>query len=176
VLVVKKFNNEGFWVVLLSTKQQPLDFYFNYVDPSGAPLAAVLAQLRRVSINRLRRDIYVLPAALLDEVRAQRAFFALKSKPRREAGFLEASFEALCRAHTPQSRGCKEASSEHHSLALPNGLLFLLVLRSASAAHRSHASATSSNVALCSGFMLFANRLQSSAYLLNFVASSIASL
>ena len=74
VLVVKKFNNEGFWVVLLSTKQQPLDFYFNYVDPSGAPLAAVLAQLRRVSINRLRRDIYVLPAALLDEVRAQRAF------------------------------------------------------------------------------------------------------
>jgi hypothetical protein len=29
VLVVKKFNNEIFWVVPLSTKQKPLDFYFN---------------------------------------------------------------------------------------------------------------------------------------------------
>jgi hypothetical protein len=34
-------------------------------------------QLRLVSINRLRRDIYVLPPALLDEVRAQlRAFLS----------------------------------------------------------------------------------------------------
>ena len=77
VLIVKKFNNEIFWVVPLSTKQKPLDFYFNYNDPSGAPVAAVLAQLRLVSINRLRRDIYVLPPALLDEVRAQlRAFLS----------------------------------------------------------------------------------------------------
>jgi mRNA interferase MazF len=77
VLVVKKFNNEIFWVVPLSTKQKPLDFYFNYTDPSGAPVAAVLAQLRLVSINRLRRDIYVLPPALLHEVRAQlRAFLS----------------------------------------------------------------------------------------------------
>ena len=55
----------------LSTKQKPLDFYFNYNDPSGAPVAAVLAQLRLVSINRLRRDIYVLPPALLNEVRVR---------------------------------------------------------------------------------------------------------
>src|ERR1700694_3198127 len=75
VLVVKEFNNEIFWVVPLSTKQKPLDFYFNYNDPSGAPVAAVLAQLGLVSINRFRRDIYVLPAALLREVRARlRAF------------------------------------------------------------------------------------------------------
>ena len=74
VLVIKKFNNEIFWVVPLSTKQKPLDFYFNYNDPSGAP---VLAQLRLVSINRFRRDIYVLPAALLREVRARlRAFLS----------------------------------------------------------------------------------------------------
>ena len=71
VLVIKKFNNEIFWVVPLSTKQKPLDFYFNYNDPSGAPVAAVLAQLRLVSINRFRRDIYVLPATLLREVRAR---------------------------------------------------------------------------------------------------------
>ena len=77
VLVIKKFNNEIFWVVPLSTKQKPLDFYFNYNDPSGAPVAAVLAQLRLVSINRFRRDIYVLPAMLLRQVSARlRAFLS----------------------------------------------------------------------------------------------------
>ena len=77
VLVVKKFNNEMFWVVPLSTKQKPLDFYFNYNDPIGVPIAAVLAQLRLVSINRLRRDIYVLSATLMREVRARlRAFLS----------------------------------------------------------------------------------------------------
>jgi mRNA interferase MazF len=75
VLVIKKFNNEMFWVVPLSTKQKPLDFYFNYSDPSGAPVAAVLAQLRLVSINRFRGDMYVLPATLLRDLRARlRAF------------------------------------------------------------------------------------------------------
>jgi mRNA interferase MazF len=69
VLVAKKFNNEIFWVVPLSTKQKSLDFYFNYNDPSGGPVAAVLAQLRLVSIKRFRRDLYVLPAVLLREVR-----------------------------------------------------------------------------------------------------------
>jgi mRNA interferase MazF len=69
VLVVKKFNNEIFWVVPLSTKQKPLDFYFNYNDPSGTPVAAVLAQLRLVSINRFQRNIHALPAALLRDVR-----------------------------------------------------------------------------------------------------------
>jgi hypothetical protein len=73
----QKINNEIFWVVPLSTKQKPLDFYFNYDDPSGTPVAAVLAQLRLVSINRFRRDIYVLPATLLHEVRARlRAFLS----------------------------------------------------------------------------------------------------
>jgi mRNA interferase MazF len=77
VLVIKKFNNEIFWVVPLSTKQKPLDFYFNYDDPSGTPVAAVLAQLRLVSINRFRRNIYVLPATSLNEVRARlRAFLS----------------------------------------------------------------------------------------------------
>jgi mRNA interferase MazF len=71
VLIVKKFNNEMFWAVPLSTKQKPLDFYFNFVDPAGALVAAVLAQLRLVSINRLRRDIYGLPPALLHEIRTR---------------------------------------------------------------------------------------------------------
>ena len=77
VLVVKKFNNEMFWVVPLSTKQKPLDFYFNYEDPNGMRVAAVLAQLRLVSINRFRRDVYVLPAALMREVRLRLRGFLL---------------------------------------------------------------------------------------------------
>jgi mRNA-degrading endonuclease toxin of MazEF toxin-antitoxin module len=76
VLVVKKFNNEIFWMPL-STKQKPLDFYFNFNDSSGAPVSAVLAQMRLVSINRLRRDMYVLPPAQLALVRARlRAFLS----------------------------------------------------------------------------------------------------
>jgi PemK-like, MazF-like toxin of type II toxin-antitoxin system len=35
VLIVKKFNNEIFLVVPLSSKQKPLDFYFNYNDCSA---------------------------------------------------------------------------------------------------------------------------------------------
>jgi hypothetical protein len=64
-------------VVPLSTKQKALDFYFNFDDPSGAHVAAILAQLRLVSVNRLPRDIYVIPAALFGEVRARlRAFLS----------------------------------------------------------------------------------------------------
>jgi hypothetical protein len=47
---------------------------------------------------------------------------------------------------------------------------------SASSAHWSHAFAISSNVALCSGFMFFDSRLQSSAYPLNFKTSFIGHL
>lgn len=68
VLVIKKFNNEMFWVVPLSTKQKPLDFYFNYTDPSGAPVAAILAQMRLVGTRRFQRDMYVLPRPLWIEI------------------------------------------------------------------------------------------------------------
>ena len=70
VLVIKKFNNEMFWIVPLSTKQKPLDFYFNYNDPTGAPVAAVLAQLRLVSTKRLKRRMYQMPDPLFDAVRS----------------------------------------------------------------------------------------------------------
>ena len=77
VLVIKKFNNEIFWIVPFSTRQKPLDFYFNFIDPSGAPVAAILSQLRLVSINRLHRDMYVLPATQANEIRERlRAFLS----------------------------------------------------------------------------------------------------
>jgi len=75
VLVIKKFNNEMFWVVPLSTKQKSLNFYFNYTDPNGVPVAAILAQLRLVSINRFRRVLYELPGTQLYEIRTRLAEF-----------------------------------------------------------------------------------------------------
>lgn len=60
VLVIKKFNNKMFWVVPLSTKQKPLDFYYNFSDPKHQRVAAVLAQLRLVSIKRFRRNLYTM--------------------------------------------------------------------------------------------------------------------
>lgn len=68
VLVIKKFNNEMFWVVPLSTKQKQLDFYFNYIDPYGLPATAIVAQMRLVSIRRFQRDVYVLPPLLWEKI------------------------------------------------------------------------------------------------------------
>ena len=61
VLIVKKFNNLMFWSIPLSTKQKKLDFYFNFTDPSGLLVAAILAQMKLISVKRLRRKLYDIP-------------------------------------------------------------------------------------------------------------------
>lgn len=58
VLVVKKFNNHMFWCASLSTKQKPFDFYFNFTDPNGEKVSVILAQLKLVSVKRLKRKLY----------------------------------------------------------------------------------------------------------------------
>ena len=58
ILVIKKFNNQMFWVVPLSTKQKYIDFYFNYTDPNGQKVSLVLAQMRLISIKRFNRKMY----------------------------------------------------------------------------------------------------------------------
>ena len=68
-LIVTKFNNEMFWVTPLTSKQKKRDFYFNYKDQSGTPVAIVLAQLRLVSINRLHRKMFELPAFDFRQIR-----------------------------------------------------------------------------------------------------------
>lgn len=60
VLVLKKFNNEMFWGIPLSTKQKSLDFYFNFTDPENNEIAAIIAQLRLFSTKRFARKIYKL--------------------------------------------------------------------------------------------------------------------
>lgn len=57
-LIVKKFNRNMFWVLPLSTKQKNFDFYYNFKDPFGRDVAAILAQIKLCSVKRLRRKLY----------------------------------------------------------------------------------------------------------------------
>jgi mRNA interferase MazF len=70
-LVIKKFNNEMFWIVPLSSKQKKLDFYFNYSDPHGQPVAAIIGQLRLVSTKRFQRNMYQLSPTDFAAVKAR---------------------------------------------------------------------------------------------------------
>ena len=76
MLIVKKFNNHMFWAVPLSTKQKSLDFYFNYIDLNGEKASAILAQMKLVSVKRFKRDIYIMPDPLFDEIKKKlKSFF-----------------------------------------------------------------------------------------------------
>lgn len=69
ILIVKKFNNKMFLCVPLSTKQKSFDFYFNYTDPQAQRVSAILAQMKLLSIKRLRRKLYQLNENTLVEVK-----------------------------------------------------------------------------------------------------------
>lgn len=69
ILIVKKFNNHMFWAVSLSTKQKDFDFYFNYTDPNDQKVSAILAQMKLVSIKRLKRKLYDIPNKLFDQMK-----------------------------------------------------------------------------------------------------------
>ncbi|MCX6713849.1 MAG: type II toxin-antitoxin system PemK/MazF family toxin [Candidatus Vogelbacteria bacterium] len=69
VLIVKKFNNQMFWTVALSTKQKPFDFYHNFTDPNSNEVSAILAQLKLLSVKRLDRKLYDLPEKQLREIK-----------------------------------------------------------------------------------------------------------
>ena len=69
MLIIKKFNNHMFWAIPLSTKQKDFDFYFNFTDPNGQKVSAILAQMKLVSVKRLKRDIYIIPKELFEEIK-----------------------------------------------------------------------------------------------------------
>lgn len=69
VLVVKKFNNHMFWCASLSTKQKKFDFYYNFTDPSGEKVSVILAQLKLVSVKRLKRKLYDISSDNMKEVK-----------------------------------------------------------------------------------------------------------
>jgi mRNA interferase MazF len=71
VVIIKKFNNHMFWAVPLSTKQKDFDFYFNFTDPFEQKVSAIIAQMKLVSVKRLKRKMYDIPKPILDEIKAK---------------------------------------------------------------------------------------------------------
>ena len=69
LLVVKRFNNHMFWCITLSTKQKKFDFYFNFTDQNNEKVSAILAQMKLVSIKRLKRKLYAIPQYTLIEIK-----------------------------------------------------------------------------------------------------------
>ena len=71
ILVVKKFNNHMFWCASLSTKQKKFDFYYNFTDPNGEKVSVILAQLKLVSVKRLKRKLYDISSSDLIEIKGK---------------------------------------------------------------------------------------------------------
>lgn len=71
ILVFKKFNNQMFWCIPLSTKQKDLDYYFNFQDPFMQPVSAIVAQMRLLSIKRFHRRMYILDWSIFDGLKKQ---------------------------------------------------------------------------------------------------------
>lgn len=69
LLIVKKFNNHMFWSTPLSTKQKGFDFYHNFTDLDGNKVSIILAQLKLISIKRVKRKLYELPSDQFTEVK-----------------------------------------------------------------------------------------------------------
>lgn len=69
VLVIKKFNNHMFWCVPLSTKQKSFDFYFNFTDLNEQKVSVILAQLKLVSVKRMKRKLYEIAPDLLSQMK-----------------------------------------------------------------------------------------------------------
>ena len=69
VLITKKFNNHMFWVIPLSTKQKKFDFYFNYTDVNDQKVSVILAQMKLLSVKRLKRKIYDIPNKFFGEMK-----------------------------------------------------------------------------------------------------------
>lgn len=71
LLVIKKFNNHMFWIIPLSTKQKKLDFYHNFIDPENNPVSAILAQMKLVSLKRLKRKLYDMGQEQINNIKAK---------------------------------------------------------------------------------------------------------
>ena len=58
MLVIKKFNNEIFWVLPLSTKQKKIDFYYNFKDKNNQNVSVIISQIRLIHIKRFERKLH----------------------------------------------------------------------------------------------------------------------
>ena len=71
VVIIRKFNNQMFWAVPLSTKQKQFDFYYNFTDPDNRNVSAILAQMRLISIKRLERKLYRVAPEILKKMKSR---------------------------------------------------------------------------------------------------------
>lgn len=69
MLVVKKFNNEIFWVLPLSTKQKEIDFYYNFIDNNNQKVSIVISQIRLIHIKRFERKLYDMNTSDVKEIK-----------------------------------------------------------------------------------------------------------
>lgn len=69
VLIVKKFNNQMFWIIPISSKQKSLDYYFNFINENNEKASAILAQMRITSVKRLKRKLYEIPLSTFEEIK-----------------------------------------------------------------------------------------------------------
>lgn len=61
VVIIKKFNNNMYLVLPLSSVQKEISFYLNFTDANGRAVSVILSQIRLVSIKRFKRKIYTMP-------------------------------------------------------------------------------------------------------------------
>ena len=69
VLIVKKFNNEIFWILPLSTKQKNIDFYYNFIDLNNEKASVILSQIRLIHIKRFERKVYDMSLKDMNEIK-----------------------------------------------------------------------------------------------------------
>jgi len=69
MLVIKKFNNEIFWTLPLSTKQKKIDFYYNFVDNNKQNVSIIISQIRLIHIKRFERKLYDINTSDVKEIK-----------------------------------------------------------------------------------------------------------
>lgn len=60
VLVLRKFNNQVFLAVPLSTQIKPCNKYYVRIDHGGKAVSSVISQVRLLDTKRLKRKMYRL--------------------------------------------------------------------------------------------------------------------
>lgn len=68
-LVIKKFNNEIFWILPLSRKQKKIDYYYNFTDVNNEKVSVVLSQIKLIHIKRFKRKIYEMSLDDISEIK-----------------------------------------------------------------------------------------------------------
>ena len=100
VLIIKKFNNQMFLCVPLSTKQKDFDFYYNYIDPNNQKVSVILAQIKLISVKRLKRKLYEFEEKQLKEILSKLKSYLQKIETPLSRGFSK-PFGTLCVKYIP---------------------------------------------------------------------------